>query len=54
MRDDAKFIGAFIAAVLYLISLSVLIWGTFKLYELTKQGAAGGRSETMEQGSRPR
>jgi hypothetical protein len=53
MRDDAKFIGAFIAAVLYLISLSVLIWGTFKLYELTKQGAADSRrSETMEQGSR--
>ena len=54
MRDNARLTGSVIAAVLYLISLSVLIGGTFKLYELTKQGAAGGRSETIEQGSRPR
>lgn len=52
MRDNAKLTGSFIAAVLYLISLAVLIWGTFTLYKLTQQSPADGRNETREQGPR--
>ncbi|MCC2641775.1 MAG: hypothetical protein K0S45_2188 [Nitrospira sp.] len=50
MREDAKLTGSLIAAVLYLISLIVLIWGTFKLYELSKQAPAASLSQTSEQG----